>query len=313
MLREQVAATLERDLARSAPSSAFAMAVVAALPAMLPQAAKVAVVGAAAKGSAATTGGLVSTLIGPLVAIIAGGNALRRGYRDARSSPERKLIVGFGIALAAIILLGMYGFSKLPEICRAHHASGGVFDLVLSGAWLIFTLAVGALAVWVRRRQAALRARIQEIQPTAGSSGRKIKMPFWLIVGSTAGAMAWMIDLAWKSHDRLAVEVLVVLMVAVIAAATLAFRRVTDARSMRRMIMLYLAVLFLVALAIMNWRFQAWLAYQTHMPVQEVQRHMPIWGMNVLGITVLVCAELLVVVASGNRGSARASKGSLLD
>src|SRR5258705_454182 len=51
MLREQVAAMLERNLARSAPSAQFASGVVAALPALVAQSAAAGAAGGVAKAS----------------------------------------------------------------------------------------------------------------------------------------------------------------------------------------------------------------------------------------------------------------------
>jgi RNA polymerase sigma factor (sigma-70 family) len=297
MLRDQVAAALEKNLARSSPAPSFAMAVVAALPAAIPQAAKGAALGVAAKASAATTGQIFTTLLGPLTALVAGTMGLRAGLRAAGSVRERRLIIRFGIALALIIVAGVVILWALPAICRRSHAPPCLYALELSATWMAYTLAVVALTMQVRRRLTALRRETRENQPIASDSCARVKLPFWMIVGMTLGCTAWMIDMAWHAHDKLSSLILTLTTVVLIAAATYGYRRSSNALYIRRFTAIYILVIGLITTAMIDWRFQTWLAVERGSTIQEIQKALPLWTLNVLIITLYACAELMALAS----------------
>ncbi len=295
MLREQIAGTLERNLERSAPTPAFALAVVMALPAIVPQTARAMALGAVAKGSAATGGsalGTLSTLLGPFVAVAAGLQSFRAGLRGAKTLPERRLIVRFGLILALMIAVGIAGFELIPNICRRFHLSDSSLDLVLSGAFLLYTLVISALTVWARRRLSVLRG--DALESASPPSCSQVKMPFWMIVGMTVGSLGWMIGLAWPAGDTLSVAITVLAIVALTVLAT-HFYRGRSAISATRLTLIYILALFAFTTAMLNWRFHGWLAVQRGLSLAEVHRRLPMWSLNVLIITLFVCAELLVL------------------
>ena len=92
MLRGEVASLMERKLAGSSPTPAFALAVVAAPPALLPQTAKAAGLATAAKGSVAAKTGTVALVlaslgfIGGMTGGIAGSLA---ALRDDKTPPAQ--------------------------------------------------------------------------------------------------------------------------------------------------------------------------------------------------------------------------------
>ncbi|MGD0461199.1 MAG: sigma-70 family RNA polymerase sigma factor [Tepidisphaeraceae bacterium] len=297
MLREQVAGTLERNLERSSPSPAFALAVVMALPAIVPQTAKAMALGAVAKGSAATGGsalGTLSTLLGPFVAVAAGLQGFRAGLRGAKTLPERRLIIRFGIVLALVIAVGIVGFNETPNICHHFHLGASSMDLVLSAAFLLYTLGIVALTVWVRRRLSVLRG--DALESASPPSCSQVKMPFWMILGMTVGSLGWMIGLAWPAGDTLSVAITLLAIVALTVLATYLFRG-RSAISATRLTLIYILILFAFTTAMLNWRFHDWLAVQRALSVAEVHRRLPMWSMNVLIITLFVCAELLVLAS----------------
>jgi RNA polymerase sigma factor (sigma-70 family) len=306
MLREQVAAALEINLVRSAPAPSFAQVVVAALPSAISPALKTAGLGAAAKGSAVTTGGMLTTLLGPLTAVAAGAMALRDGLRNARSAQERRVIIRFGILLGLLIVAGMAALSALPAISRKLHVPANLFGVELSAMWLIYTLAIVAVCLGVRRRLSVLRSSAQQNQPTASGTCAK-KMPLWIIVGATVGCTAWMIDMAWSAHDMLGVIIVSVTTVILIAAATWGFRRWPNARGGSRFAAVYVLVIGLITIPMVDWRFYAWLAAQRGMTVAEIHQQLPLWSLNLLIITLFACAELMVLASTPIASNTRPS------
>ena len=293
MLRDQVAAALEKNLVRSSPTPAFALAVVAALPAAIPHAAKGAALGVAAKASATTIGQMLTTVLGPLTAVAAGSMGLRAGLRAAGSARERRLIIRFGIALALIIVAGIAILWALPAICRRFHAPAPLFALVLAATWVAYTLAVVAVTMQVRRRLTAIRRETPENQPVALGSCARVKVPFWMIVGMTLGCTAWMIDLSWHAHDRLSSLILSLTTAVLIAAATYGYRRRSNALYVRRFTAIYILVIGLITTVMIDCRFQTWLAVERGLSVQEIQKILPLWTLNVLIVTLFTCAELM--------------------
>jgi len=293
MLREQVAAALEINLVRSAPAPSFAQVVVAALPSAISPALKTAGLGAAAKGSAVTTGGMLTTLLGPLTAVAAGLMGLRAGLRAAGSARERRLIIGFGIASALVIVSGVVILRTLPALCRRFHAPPSLFALELAAAWVAYTLAVVAVTIQMRRRITALRRETPQNQPIAVGSGARVKLPFWMIVGMTLGSTAWMIDMALHAHDRLGAIILTLTTAVLIAAATFGYRRSSNPICIRRFTAIYILVIGLVTTAMVDWHFQTWLAVEQDLSVQAIQKRLPLWTLNLLIVTLFACAELM--------------------
>ncbi len=301
MLREQVAAALENNLVRSAPSPAFAVAVLAALPAVIPQAAKAATLGAAAKSSAAVTGGTLSLLIGPMTAVIAGALGLRAGLRGATSDRERSLLRKFGFFLALAVCLGILALWQVPAICRHFKLSGSSFMLVLAASWLLYTLPIALLSRWTWRRQRVLRRESRGEQPGVESSPcQSARMPGWLMAATTIGCTAWMMDLAWKSHDIPALAILAIATVAFLVGGVRAFAKNRTADVARRAILIYITAMGLFTTAMVHWRLQFWIAAERGVRLADIQSQMPIWSLDVLVITLFFCGLLLAWSSTGS-------------
>jgi RNA polymerase sigma factor (sigma-70 family) len=297
MLREHVAATLEQNLVRSAPGPAFALVVLAALPALAPEAVKAATLGtAAAKGSATLGGGggalsLLTTVMGPLVGLAASILAFRHGLRAAQSPPQRRFIIRFSGLMVCVLAAVVVSFLLLPKVSPRH----SVWAAVLMS---IDTLALAAVMTLGRRRWRAIRQRESSAfasipsQTCAGA-----KMPLWLIVGMIFGGIGWMLDLAWKAGDTFSFALLAALGVTLTVVAMYVFRRRSPIAA-RRFTALYVPLLGAITLVMVNWKFYPWLAATPHAPsLAELYRRAPLWRFNLLFATVFVCTEVLVLVA----------------
>jgi RNA polymerase sigma factor (sigma-70 family) len=98
MVKEKVAALVERTLAGSRPGKAFTIATLAALPALATDAAAAGLALSAAKGAmvvkSAATLSLWGALLGPLLGLLGGYFGARASIESARSPRERRFLVG---------------------------------------------------------------------------------------------------------------------------------------------------------------------------------------------------------------------------
>lgn len=293
LLREQVSQTLERNLVRSAPGPAFAIVVLAALPALVPEAAKAATMGAVAKGSAlgggAASGG--SSLLGAMVGFWGSSMALRGAWRSAQSPRERRFIVRMAVLLGIYLAAPFVTFVVLPVIFRGFGLHG------LAAAWFVLALTVLATITIVLGRRQWNAIRQSEAPdgklPSPAACDQK-RLPIGLIVGIVASSMAWMFDMAWKARDFHGLTVLSILAVALTAASIYGWRR-ADTPVFRRFTLLYVPILGLVNLIIMKWRAYDWIRIVDH------ERHVhPInWHTLALMATIFACIEVLVLAIAG--------------
>lgn len=121
MLREEVAAVVERGLRQSAPGRAFTVGVLSALPVMSSTAKAATLTAASAKGAAVANAGawtaIAGAIAGPILGVLGGWFGYSMSMRAAESEEERSLIrrmsvmilgwaVVFTLGLSAIIVLG---------------------------------------------------------------------------------------------------------------------------------------------------------------------------------------------------------------
>jgi RNA polymerase sigma factor (sigma-70 family) len=231
MLREQVGQTLERNLARSAPGPAFALVVLAALPALAPEAAKAATLAAAAKGSASVGGGALSwavSFLPPFVGILGGSMALRGALRSAQSPRERRFIVLMAVLLGTCLLVPLVAFIFMPIVFHGRGIHG------IGAAVLVLALTVAAasiISLGRRKLNAIQRSEAPDGQLPAPAPCDRTKFPLWLIVVVVATGMAWMFNLAWKAGDMVGVSILSVVAISLIAVAVYCWRYASAAVS----------------------------------------------------------------------------------
>jgi RNA polymerase sigma factor (sigma-70 family) len=293
MLREQVSQTVERNLVRSAPGPAFTLVVLAALPALMPGAAKAATLGAAAKGSVLGGGALsgASSLLGPLIGIWGSSMALRSAWQNSQSPRERRFIARMAVLLGIYLASPFVTLLLLPAISPQYALHG------LRAAWFIlaltvlatFTITLGRHRWNAIRQSEAPDGKLPEPAPC-----QQKKVPVAMIVAIVACSMGWMFNLAWKARDFSGLEILFVVAAVLIAGGMYCWRR-ADSICFRRFNLLYVPILGLVSLIVMKWRVYEWIRIVDH----ERQVH-PFKGTTLLLMaTLFACVELLVVAISG--------------
>jgi len=109
MLRDEVASIVSDVLKRSGPGKAFTIAVLAGLPALVPQAASAAAATVAAKGTpaakAAFATGLAGAILGPLLGLFGGIIGSWAGITNTKSPRERAFMIKLAIAGWVVLLL----------------------------------------------------------------------------------------------------------------------------------------------------------------------------------------------------------------
>ncbi len=111
MLRDEIAAAVERGLQLSAPGRAFTVGVLAALPVMTGSAKAATITVTTAKGvsamNAAGLTGMVGAIVGPIVGLLGGWFGYSMSLRSARSDRERSFIRRMtGWILVLILVFG---------------------------------------------------------------------------------------------------------------------------------------------------------------------------------------------------------------
>jgi RNA polymerase sigma factor (sigma-70 family) len=307
MLREQVAAMLERNLVRSAPAPAFALAVVAALPAFVPSTATAAAIGSAAvKGTAATakgTGLLAAAAFwfGPLFGLAGGALGTWNSIRQARHPREKQLVVRISIFTWIYVFAAMAILFGLTFAQQHYRWSGQTYALLISAFWLVY---IGLLITFVTVANRRLRAIRKELNLPEPQTPAAVSEKRWLaFAGASIGAVGWMAGLAIEAHDTTALIV-----VAIAAAlAVLVCRRFVPGRpvaAIQRFAILHVLGLGLFTLVMVNWRLYRWIAATGEISVAEAQHRIPLWTMNLF--TLVLIAVMLVTV----RMSFRAANGS---
>ena len=101
MVKMQLAAFVESALSKSAPKDAFAVAVLAALPAIIPQTAAAGLAMSSTKGSLAAKVAAVAAssgaLLGVFLGLLGGFIGVWNGYRNCKSGPERHFVIKMAI------------------------------------------------------------------------------------------------------------------------------------------------------------------------------------------------------------------------
>ena len=287
MLRDEVAAMLERDIARSSPNPQFTSQVVAALPAL---AAQTVGFGATAKGSAAAKGGgIVAILFGwvaPISVLLSMIYGTWRDLHDARSPRHRrqaKITWGLNwIVLISWIVIGNY-------LVRLGHERAWTFTTL---SWIT---TIGATVFGIAFFTVATVGKWRTDKLLAEEGLRELPFPnlsFAVRLTATAPVVAiclgWMIQMAHYAGDALSVE-LIAITIAVISAY-LAYRlpKLQPDKAVLQMFETFTLCL-IVILVMLNWRLAYWFA------AQDVS--VPLWGVNLCALALFVWTLILTLLS----------------
>jgi RNA polymerase sigma factor (sigma-70 family) len=295
MLREQVAAMLERNLVRSAPSAAFSSAVVAALPSLMAQGATAAATGGMAKATTAAKGvallPMLAIWIGPIIGVMGGIFGTARSIRATETPRERRLVVRISIIVWIFVLAAMAILFSLQYLGRRLHwgARGNV--IAQCSFWLIYSIALVVMVrTWNRRHQTI---RCEEGLPPVPASVAVIspRVRFISLTAATIGSLAWMLALALEVWDLPGAAVLCGVGLLLVAHAWQIREKL--AANVRRLYLRHAMVLLGFTIIMLNWRLYFWFSGMTGMSAEHFHHLIPRGTLNLLlGVLSLVVLAL---------------------
>ena len=287
MLKGSLSTIVADTLARTGPKKAFTIAVVAALPALAPQAATAGVVAVAAKGSAApkTVGALTSSagVLGSLGGLIGGLFGTWVSIVRTKSLRERRFMLRVSIIFWLYLLL----LIASPLVL----AIAGMIPkwVVWLSFGIFFALLVPSI-IWVNRRQ-------QQIQKENGThvrpEGHPVKMSkasiYGAFGGSILGAVCWVISMSIVTRDWLVAVVGLSIASLIFVVSTKKCLR--DEKRYWQIAIWDVIVLCALHFLVVNLRWNRWITYFKESERYLMYSRVPVWLMNsIIGV---VCGGLV--------------------
>jgi RNA polymerase sigma factor (sigma-70 family) len=292
MLKENVAALVEETIGRTRPGKVFTVAVIAALPALTPQAASAAIAGVAAKGSvAAKSAGmlsLVAGVLGPLLGLLGSIIGIRASIANTKSVRERKFMVKMAwiaisycfVSLAIILVMGLR-----PMWIR--------FWLV----WLVVYLAGIFVLVFIseRRRKAIQIEDGTYVEPEQKMLERTKGQIYGSFGGAIFGSLFWLQVTTARARDWAAWWIVLSSGVLLFLLATKLCLRAKQ--HFERIGMVTFAAVGLLYLLVVNLRWEKWMAYFIKSGRNLRYTRISLWQVNL--VIAAVTAGLVLVFLFG--------------
>ncbi len=189
LLRDELAAVVEKTLTRTRPTSAFTLSVLAVLPAAASSTAKAAVLGAVSGQAAGAAKGLLAnigswTLVGPAIGLLIGLFSSRAAASTARSPEERACLVRYSRRIVIFCWLMSIGLAAVLYGAGKFYPASPL--LIVVGVLVWTTVLVGAILAWcsridreVLRIRAATGTEDQAYGEKLAAQGLKLDGP-WL-------------------------------------------------------------------------------------------------------------------------------------
>jgi RNA polymerase sigma factor (sigma-70 family) len=296
LLTERVAAYVEQALTQSKPGKTFLVAVMAALPALTPQAAAAGVIAAGGKGTilgkSALFGGAIAALWGPVLGLLGAWVSVRAGVRAAKSPAERRLMIRTGwivfgyIALLNIFIAAAYA---LPYIVSM--TSTVVILAILS---LLYVVGIIRIAVWANRRQRQIRMEDgTEWTPQSEWANLTTRNMTGSLAGATCGGIAWIFSMAVVSGDWLTAVAIAGVACGALLLSLWAVRR--RPKRYYHVSIALTASLGVLNLVVVNLRWIHWVEFVVSDATAADSLMPPLWALNLLliGIFAMVLTALV--------------------
>ncbi|HEV8290618.1 MAG TPA: sigma-70 family RNA polymerase sigma factor, partial [Tepidisphaeraceae bacterium] len=301
MLREQVAALLERNLVRSAPSAAFTSAVVAALPALMAQGATAAATGGVAKATTAAKGvallPLLAMWIGPIIGLMGGIFGTARSIRATQTPRERRFVIRLSIIIWIYVFSAMAVLFAIMRLTQRYHWSMKNSLIIQSAFWLIYCAALVAMILKWNRRHRQLRLE-EGLSPVPAGVGTITPVGrFISLCGPTVGGVAWIFAMTLPARDTLGSAITAGFTILLLCWAWLGSHRM-PATSMRRFYFQFVTVLCAFCLIMLNWRLHTWTAAMTHLSMERVRQNIPLWSANLLLVSICILINAIIWVTT---------------
>jgi RNA polymerase sigma factor (sigma-70 family) len=303
MLHEQVESFVEATLRKTAPSGAFSNAVIAALP-LAGGSAATASASVAGKSAAAVKSSLLMACLLPFVGIFAGFAAQWIMFSGGKGRMSRLRLI---IIWIFFITFAVGGQALVQFLGRQFAWSDPVFFAAMAGFWWLYatTVATWIAPIYRRARTASLNGETA-VPATCPEMKPMTPITYAFIVAGTHVMMFWgVIYLAWQTHDRLGAVMIVGLMTVLGIWNFVKFRN-RIGQAMGPAYILQLVSCCVVLLAVINLRFDLWIANIYGISVAELHQRMPTWLVPVLTLVLLLWTILLLVTTKPKAPEAQA-------
>ncbi|HUT31581.1 MAG TPA: sigma-70 family RNA polymerase sigma factor [Sedimentisphaerales bacterium] len=286
LLKAELASVVEEVIGRTGPGKVFTVAVIAALPAIVPQVASAAIAATIAKSSAAAKSAWFLTslgaLLGPLLGLYGASIGIRASIANAKSPRERRFLIrvlwlGLAYYLVGITVLTMLLWMRSPF--------WGV-------SFLVFLLGFPVWAFWNR-------LRMRQIQKEEGTytrpERRVLEMPRGNIVGaysgSVFGTLLWLYMTAQRAKDWPALAFIVIAGVIIVWLATKLCLRAR--RHFYRIAAALLLAVGSIYLLVINLRWERWIAFFKESGRNLKYTQVPLWKLNLV-IAIVITGLVLI-------------------
>jgi len=303
-IKAQVASLVEDTLARSGPGKAFAIAVVAALPAILTPTASAAAAGIVAKGAPATktvlAAHLSGTILGPILGLLGDLLGVWCGIRTTSSPRERRFMIRLVLLVCGLVfvLIGLPLTLTLAGLIPrwAYWSCLGVFFAV-----------VLPLIFWSKAHQQ--RIQIEEgtcRRPEDGLAYVARPGAYGSFVGPIFGETLWLLILAGHAGDWVSFSVIIVCDVLLLLGATAFYAR-TPQRYWSIALLTVCALLAMTLTAI-NLRWAAWVDAYRRFPIYDARNDVSLLTLNLILLGFLVALLALFATQYARHKAARSGQ-----
>ena len=299
LLSERTAEFVETALRNSGPGHAFTLGVLAALPFGAASATT------ASAGVAAKSGGVLTLLAGwlaPVFGIFGGIVGTWGSVRAAETPRERQFLWRWMAAIWLAVLGVVVAQSVVWSLRFNRHWSDAVFVAAQAGCWTLYTIVLVTIILVGTRRCNTIRLQEGLGPPSSIERSRWYNLGrVCVIAGVTVGSLGWMIGLAAAARDQLSLGIVAAAIVGLTWWGNSRARRKTDADPEMRALLQLVLLIVATTVVMVNWRLHGWIATTRGVALDEIQRGMPLWSVNLFAsVLALWVAALLVMTRLKN-------------
>jgi len=288
LLKAEVAALVEDVLGQTGPTKTFGVVIIAALPALAPQAVAAGTAAVAAKGSAAAKTAFAALLsgavLGPILGLLGGLFGSWMSIRNTKSPRERWFVIKFtlfvwGEVTLLFLVIGFFLVLALKGMVPMW-IYGMVFVAVMTAHVILLVPAI----IWGNRQQRQIQIEdgtyvTPEYQPVKMSRANI----YGSFGGSILGALCWIFALSVITRDSLVASAVLLFAVGLfIPSAKKCLRSPNKYWQIAIADMMCIAAFTLL---ILNLRWERWIEFYRHSSGRNFI-DIPLWCVNLAIIAV---------------------------
>jgi RNA polymerase sigma factor (sigma-70 family) len=300
MLRDEIAAVMERNLARTAPRPQFALQVVAVLPAI---GAQTAGIGVTAKGASAVAGsGIISFLvscvapIGFFFALIFG---TIQDVRQAQTPRLKRLAKRQGIVMWLVIIAALVELNCVLPLARKFNWDLATVTLAFSIAGMVFGMALFSVVTFGRWQTERVLREEGITEPPFPNLAIWQRLCFTLPVAALC--VGFMVRFAIVAGDRMSVDIIAASIVGIGLFAARRLPKLQPQSPIQQTFENFTLALVVIGI-MLNWRLQEWMATAKGMDLEQKKTILPMWSINTAIAVLFAWTAVLTAMSRGQNG-----------